>query len=129
MVSEWLEASGITTITSGPDLSNLNGSTNYSLSASASFYTDSSRNNSVGIPVGAQEWLGSSDYTLQPTVTCNPSANLRSKFCPARHPGNMSMAPALHFRHWNAGLVESPGCARAGLLQVRSFHLQGYPDQ
>jgi hypothetical protein len=73
------EASGITTITSGPDLSNLNGSTNYSLSASASFYTDSSRNNSVGIPVGAQEWLGSSDYTLQPTVTCNPSANLRSK--------------------------------------------------
>jgi hypothetical protein len=73
------EASGVTTLTSGPDLAIVNGSTNFSFSAGASYYTDSSRTTSVSIPVGAQEWLGSSDYSLQPTITCNPRSNLHTK--------------------------------------------------
>jgi len=78
LLNGW-EASGITTITSGPDLAIVNGSSNFGFSAGASYFTDSSRTTTVSIPVGASEWLGSSDYSLQPTVTCNPGANLRTK--------------------------------------------------
>ena len=65
VLNNW-EISGITKLSSGPDLSVLNGSTNYSLSASAGYYTSSSLSStsSVSIPVGAAEWLGSSDYLL-----------------------------------------------------------------
>jgi hypothetical protein len=73
------EGSGITTITSGPDLAIVNGSTNFGFSAGASYLVAQGSTTAVSIPVGAQEWLGSSDYTLQPTVTCNPKANLHSQ--------------------------------------------------
>lgn len=76
-LNNW-EMSGITKLASGPDLSILNGSTNFGFSASAGYYTDASRTTSVSIPIGAAEWLGSSDYSLQPTVTCDPRANLHS---------------------------------------------------
>jgi hypothetical protein len=77
-LNNW-ELSGITTITSGPDLAIVNGTTNFSFSAGASYLLAPGSSTSVSIPVGASEWLGSSDYSLQPTVTCNPSANLHSK--------------------------------------------------
>ena len=83
LLNSW-ELSGITSLTSGPDLA-INSSTNFGFSAGASYYTNSARTTSVSIPVGAQEWLGSSDYNLQPTVTCNPGANLHTQ--PAT-PGN-----------------------------------------
>jgi len=72
------ELSGITKLASGPDLSVLNGSTNYSMSASASYYTSPALSNNVGILAGAPEWLGSSDYLLQPAVTCDPRKGLHS---------------------------------------------------
>jgi hypothetical protein len=77
-LNDW-EASGITTITSGPDLAVANGGSNFSFSAGASYLTAPGSTTSISIPVGAQEWLGTPDYTLQPTVTCNPSANLHSR--------------------------------------------------
>jgi hypothetical protein len=77
LINSW-ELSGITSIQSGPDLSILNGSTNFGFSAGASYFTDATRTTSVGIPVSAATWLGSSDYTLQPKVTCDPRANLHS---------------------------------------------------
>ncbi len=78
VLNSW-ELSGITQLTSGPDLSIVNNSTNFGFSAGANYYTDASRSSApVSIPIGAAEWLGSSDYTLQPTVTCDPRANLHS---------------------------------------------------
>src|SRR5271157_478834 len=77
VLNSW-ELSGITRLASGPDLSILNGSTNFGFSAGASYYTDISRTTHVSVPISAATWLGSSDYTLQPVVKCDPSANLHS---------------------------------------------------
>ncbi len=77
VLNSW-ELSGITKLASGPDLAILNGSTNFGFSASAGYYTDPSRTTNVSIPVGAAEWLGSSDYLLQPTVNCDPQLGLHS---------------------------------------------------
>lgn len=78
-LNNW-EISGITTFSSGPDLAILT-STNFGLSASAGYVATNSNGQltSIGIPVGAQEWLGSSDYTLQPIETCDPRQHLHSK--------------------------------------------------
>lgn len=78
VVNNW-ELSGITKLTSGPDLAISNGTTNFSFSAAAGYVIGTTPSLAeVGIPVGAQEWLGTSDYTLQPTVTCDPRVGLRS---------------------------------------------------
>jgi len=76
-LNNW-EMSGITKLASGPNLAILNGSTNFGFSASAGYETDATRTTSISIPIGASEWLGSSDYALQPKVTCDPRANLHS---------------------------------------------------
>jgi hypothetical protein len=85
LLNGW-EASGITTLTSGPDLAIVNGTTNFSLSAGASYLLAQGSTTAVSIPVGAQEWLGSTDYSLQPTVTCDPRANLHTKILTAGGP-------------------------------------------
>ena len=74
------ELSGITKFASGPDLSILNGNTNYNLSVSTSYFTSPSQSLSslVGVNAGAPEWLGSSDYLLQPSITCDPRKGLHS---------------------------------------------------
>ena len=77
ILNTW-ELSGITSITSGPDISIANNSTNFGFTATAGFQTDASRTTSISIPANASTWLGSSDYSLQPTVTCDPHANLHS---------------------------------------------------
>jgi hypothetical protein len=68
------EASGVTSIQSGPDLSVLNGSTNYGLSGGVGYYVGTTE---VSESIGSAVWLGSSDYTLQPTVTCSPHKGLK----------------------------------------------------
>jgi len=78
VLNNW-ELSGITKLASGPDLSVLNGNTNYNLSASVGYaYGSLPALQTEGINVGAPEWLGSSDYLLQPTVTCDPRKGLHS---------------------------------------------------
>ena len=73
------ELAGITTLTSGPDLAVLNGSTSFGFSAGANYYVQGSNGlTAISVPITAANYLGSPDYTLQPTVTCNPRANLRS---------------------------------------------------
>jgi hypothetical protein len=74
------EISGITKLASGPDLSILNGNPDYNLSASVSYYNSvaSLKAPPLGIQVGAPEWLGSSDYLLQPSTTCDPRHGLHS---------------------------------------------------
>ena len=78
LLNTW-ELSGITRWTSGPDLAIVS-STNFGFSASAGYVTGTAPSlTAIGIPIGAAEWLGSSDYNLQPTVTCDPRANLHSQ--------------------------------------------------
>ena len=72
------EISGITTLTSGPDLSIYDG-TNFGFSAQAGYYVQGSSGlTSISVPISAANYLGSSDYSLQPTVTCDPRLNLHS---------------------------------------------------
>jgi len=77
ILNSW-ELGGITSLQSGPDLAIANGSTNFGFSANAGYYTDSTLKTSVNVPANASTWLGSSDYTLQPTVTCDPRKGLHS---------------------------------------------------
>jgi len=120
-LNNW-EASGITTITSGPDLAIVNGGTNFGFSAGASYLTAPGSTTSISIPVGAQEWLGSSDYTLQPTVTCNPSANLHSAVLSGNTPsrqyvnGNCFGLPAQGTQgQWNLPDVHGPAYFKSDL--------------
>jgi len=77
VINGW-ELSGITSFASGPDLA-VAQSSNFSFSAGANYYVPAATGlTAVSVPVSAANWLGSSDYTLQPTITCDPSANLHS---------------------------------------------------
>ncbi len=69
VLNNW-EISGINKLTTGPDLSILNSSTDYSLSGGVGY-------GNVSIPINAAAWLGTSSYALQPEVTCNPTGHLR----------------------------------------------------
>jgi hypothetical protein len=73
IVNGW-EISGITSLQSGPDLSVVNNSTDYNLSGSAGYTVGGA---SISIPLSSGQWLGSSDYILQPTVTCDPRHGLQ----------------------------------------------------
>jgi hypothetical protein len=68
------EASGITSLQSGPDLAVANNTGNYNLSGGVNYTVGSA---SVGESISAANWLGSSDYLLQPNVTCDPRKALK----------------------------------------------------
>jgi hypothetical protein len=105
ILNSW-ELSGITKLASGPDLSILNGNPDFNLSAAVNYYTDSSRKTPVGIQVGGGEWLGSSDYLLQPTVTCDPRHGLHSAILSGTQvsrqyvSGNCFALPSLGSQGW-----------------------------
>ena len=71
------ELSGIATVQSGPDLSILNGTTNFGLGSGGSGINYVSGGTTVGVPISQNSWLGSNDYNLQPTVTCDPRNGLK----------------------------------------------------
>jgi hypothetical protein len=79
ILNSW-ELSGITSLQSGPDLgvANPSNSTSFGFSGYASYYTDQSLATNIGVSANASTWLGSSDYNLQPTVTCDPRNGLHS---------------------------------------------------
>jgi hypothetical protein len=78
-VANGWEVSGIFSVQSGPDLAVLNGSTNFGLSGGATYYvTTQAGQTSYNIPMNGDTWLGSHDYSLQPTVTCDPRANRKN---------------------------------------------------
>ena len=129
LLNSW-ELSGITTLTSGPDLA-INSSTNFGFSAGASYYTNSARTTSVSIPVGAQEWLGSSDYNLQPTVTCDPGANLHTQPATPGNPqtrqyanGNCFALPAQGTQGWwNLPATRGPAYFKSDLSIYKDIPL------
>jgi hypothetical protein len=122
VLNDW-EASGITSFQSGPDLSMLNGSTNFGFTASAGYVVGTAPNLTfVNIPVSAAEWLGSSDYSLQPTVTCDPRKGLRSEFLGGNRVsrqyanGNCYGVPALGSQGaWNLPDVHGPAYEKSDL--------------
>ena len=74
-VNGW-EVSGILSVQSGPDLSVLqNYGTNFNLGGTANYFSGDSAT-STGVPINSSTWLGSGDYTIQPTVKCDPSLGL-----------------------------------------------------
>jgi hypothetical protein len=129
LLNSW-ELSGITSLTSGPDLA-INSSTNFGFSAGASYYTNSTRTTSVSIPVGAQEWLGSSDYNLQPTVTCDPGANLHTQPATPGNPlvrqyanGNCFALPAQGTQGWwNLPATRGPAYFKSDLSIYKDIPL------
>jgi hypothetical protein len=129
ILNSW-ELSGITSFQSGPDLSILNGSTNFGFSASAGYYTDQTRSTNIGIPVSAATWLGSPDYTLQPTVTCDPrkglhSAILSGKLVSKQYAnGNCFSLPAQGSQGWwNLPDVHGPAYSKSDLSVYKDIKI------
>lgn len=112
------EVSGIDSIQSGPDLAIVNGSTNFGLSGGVN-YTQGST--TLSIPVSAAEWLGSSDYSLQPTVTCDPRFHLKKdQFVN----GNCFSLSALGSQgQWNLPDVHGPAYFKADLTVFKDFKI------
>jgi hypothetical protein len=74
------EVSGVITLESGPDLAiltNGSSSTNFGLNGGVGYYPLGSTGPEVSNQINSSVWLGTGDYTLQPTVTCNPRAHLK----------------------------------------------------
>jgi hypothetical protein len=75
-LNNW-EISGVTSLQSGPDLAVANNTGNYNLGGGVSYYVGTTP---VQANVNAAEWLGTPDYMLQPTVTCNPNKSLKKNY-------------------------------------------------
>jgi hypothetical protein len=77
LVNSW-EVSGITTLQSGADVTAIS-TPNLALSGTIGQPNLASGTaNPNAIPVSNQEYLGTTDVSLQPTVTCNPRSSLGS---------------------------------------------------
>jgi len=130
LLNNW-EISGITKLTSGPDLAISNGTTDFSFSASAGYVVGTAPSlTMVGIPVGAQEWLGSSDYSLQPSVTCDPRAGLHSALLSGNQVskqyvnGTCFSLPALGTQGWwNLPDVHGPAFFSSDLSVYKDIHI------
>jgi hypothetical protein len=110
------EISGITSLISGPDLAVVNNSTSFGLSGGVNYKVGST---SVSIPVSAAEWLGSSDYTLQPTVTCDPRRGLNKD---QYVNGSCFGIPALGSQgNWNLPDVHGPAYFKSDLSVYKDF--------
>jgi len=111
--------SGIDSIQSGMDLAVVNGSTNFGLSGGVNYTVGAT---TIGIPVGAAEWLGSSDYTLQPVVTCDPRANLKKD---QYVNGNcFGLSPLGTQGWWNLPDVHGPAFFKADLTATKGFTIR-----
>jgi len=78
IVNGW-ELSGITQLQQGPDLAVLSNN-NFNFGGGATYWFESNGTpQSVPISINSNTWLGTSDYSLQPTIICNPGANLKRK--------------------------------------------------
>lgn len=77
LLNNW-EFSGITSLQSGPNLSILNNSTSFNMSGGVGLYEPGTSTAYANITVNAASALGSPDYTLQPTLTCDPRLGLHN---------------------------------------------------
>jgi hypothetical protein len=112
------EVSGINTIQSGPDLAVINNSTSFDLNGGVGYTVGST---AVSFPISGTGWLGSSDYTLQPNVTCDPRRNLKKdQFVN----GNCFALPALGTQGWwNLPDVHGPAYWTDDLTVFKNFKI------
>jgi hypothetical protein len=76
VVNGW-EVSGVMSMQSGPDLPVLSGN-NYGLQGGVTYYYAANGSEvQESVNVGNSNWLGTTDYTLQPVLTCDPRSNLK----------------------------------------------------
>lgn len=117
VVNGW-ELSGVTSFQSGPDLAVLNGSTSFGFGGGANYTAGGS---SVSVPIGGDEWLGSSDYTLQPVVTCDPRKGLKKDQYVNGHCFGM---PAVGMQGWwNLPDVHGPAYVKSDLSVYKDFKI------
>jgi hypothetical protein len=119
VINNW-EISGITSISSGADLAVVNGSTNFGLSGGAGYTAGGTQ---VSIPLSAAVWLGSSDYTLQPTVLCDPRKGLqKNQFVN----GSCFGLPAMGNQgQWNLPDVHGPVYFKSDLSVYKDITISG----
>jgi hypothetical protein len=118
VLNEW-EISGINTLQSGPDLAILNGTTSFGLHGGAGYNVGTT---TVSIPLSSAVWLGSSDYTLQPTVTCDPRHDLKKD---QYVNGSCFGLPAQGSQgQWNLPDVHGPAYFKADLTVSKDFKLK-----
>ncbi|MGA3370533.1 MAG: carboxypeptidase-like regulatory domain-containing protein [Terracidiphilus sp.] len=129
VLNSW-ELSGITSWQSGPDLAIANGSTSFGFSANAGYYTDSTLSTAINVPATASTWLGSSDYNLQPTVTCDPRKGLHSAILSGHQVsrqyanGNCFGVPALGTQGaWNLPDVRGPAFFKSDLSVYKDIQM------
>lgn len=116
-INGW-EVSGVTSITSGPDLSVLNGSTNYGMGGGVSYTVGTT---SISVPINAADWLGTNDYTVQPVVKCNLRSNLKKdQFVN----GSCLGLPQQGFQGWwNLPDVHGPSYLKSDLSIYKDFKI------
>ena len=115
------EISGILQVQSGMDLAVANAGTNFGLGSSSSGinFMPAAGGLSQSIPVAGAEWLGSSDYSLQPTVTCDPRSHLnKNQFVN----GSCFGLPALGTQGWwNLPDVHGPAYFKWDMSVYKDF--------
>lgn len=115
------EVSGILQVQSGMDLAVANAGTNFGLGGSSSGINYTAGGSTHSIPVAGAEWLGSSDYSLQPVVTCDPRSHLnKNQFVN----GSCFGLPALGSQGWwNLPDVHGPAYFKWDMSVFKNFAL------
>jgi hypothetical protein len=120
-VNGW-NISGITTWQSGPDITTLS-STNLGLGGSGPQY-DTCNPTCNGTAwgtygIGAQNWLGTNNVNLQPTVTCNPTANLKAH--QYFNANCFSVSPGGQQGDWQLPYLHGPAYFNSDLAVFKTF--------
>jgi len=122
-VANGWEVSGITTLQSGPDLSVMNGN-NFGIGGNATYYKalGNGKEEETSIGIGSNTWLGTSDYSLQPIVTCNPTSGLaKNQFVN----GNCFGIPAQGTEGvWNLPYIPGPKYFKWDMTVVKNFKVK-----
>jgi len=118
VVDGW-NISGITTWQSGPDILALN-NTNLGFGGNGPQYVNSSAGYST-YAINAENYLGTNNSNLQPTVTCNPTAHL------AQHQyfnaACFGVAPAGTNGWWQLPYIHGPAYFNSDLAVFKTFNV------
>jgi hypothetical protein len=106
VVNGW-SISGITTWQSGPYIPGLT-NTNLGLGGTGPAYTYNNGANVANYSINSSDWLGTANQNLQPTVLCDPTANLKPH------------------QYFNADCFGVPAAGQQGAYQLPYIHGPAY---
>ena len=107
VINGW-NVSGITTWQSGPDIAQIAANTNLSLGGSGPSYVDPSTGAFGVYNLNSLTYLGTPNANIQPTLVCNPTANLKTH------------------QYFNAACFSGPNPGINGLWQLPYLHGPAY---